>query len=64
MLDHQSIPNDAISSLFGATVEAVEEAIINALIAARDMTGDQGHYAKALPHDALMEVMTSHAYGP
>ncbi len=64
LLDHQSIPNDAISSLLGATVEAVEEAIINALIAARDMTGDQGHYAKALPHDALVEVMTSHAYGP
>ena len=27
------------------------------MIAARDMTGDQGHSAKALPHDALMEVM-------
>ena len=57
LLSHRSVPNDKISPLFGATVEAVEEAIINALVAARDMTGDQGHYAKALPHDALMEVM-------
>jgi D-aminopeptidase len=57
LLDHRSIPNDEISPLFGATVEAVEEAIINALVAARDMTGDQGHSVNALPHDALMEVM-------
>ncbi len=57
LLVHRSIPNDEISALFGATVEAVEEAIINALVAARDMTGDQGHHVKALPHDALMEVM-------
>ena len=57
LLVHRSIPNDEISALFGATVEAVEEAIINAMVAARDMTGDQGHYVKALPHDALIEVM-------
>jgi len=57
LLNHQSVPNDEISPLFGATVEAVEEAVINALVAARDMTGDQGHSVKALPHDALMEVM-------
>jgi len=57
LLVHRSIPNDEISALFGATVEAVEEAIINALVAARDMTGDQGHNVKALPHDALIEVM-------
>jgi len=57
LLNHRSVPNDEISPLFGATVEAVEEAIINALVAARDMTGDQGHHAKALPHNALREVM-------
>ena len=58
LLSHRSVPNDEISPLFGATAEAVEEAIINAMVAARDMTGDQGHYAKALPHDALIEVMS------
>jgi D-aminopeptidase len=57
LLDHRSVPNDEISPVFGATVEAVEEAVVNAMVGARDMTGDQGHYAKALPHDALMEVM-------
>jgi L-aminopeptidase/D-esterase-like protein len=57
LLDHTSVPNDEISPLFSATVQAVEEAIINALVSARDMTGDQGHFVKALPHDALMEVV-------
>ncbi len=57
LLNHRSVPNDEISPLFGATVQAVEEAVINALVAARDMTGDQGHHVSALPHDALMEVM-------
>jgi D-aminopeptidase len=57
LLNHRSVPNDEINPLFGATVQAVEEAIINALAAARDMTGDQGHTVKALPHDALIEVM-------
>ena len=62
LLNHHSVPNDAINPLFTATVEAVEEAIINALVAARDMTGDQGHYVKALPHDALIEVMNRYGH--
>jgi D-aminopeptidase len=57
LLNHRSVPNDEVSSLFGATVEAVEESIVNALVAARDMTGDQGHYVNALPHDPLMEIL-------
>jgi D-aminopeptidase len=57
LLSHRSIPNDALDSLFAATVQATEEAIVNAMVAASDMTGDRGHYAKALPHDALIEVM-------
>jgi D-aminopeptidase len=57
VMTHRSVPNDAIDPLFTATVQASEEAIVNALVAARDMTGDQGNYAKALPHDALMEVL-------
>ena len=54
LLKHSSVPNDALDPLFAATAQATEEAIVNALIAARDMTGDRGHYAKALPHDELM----------
>jgi D-aminopeptidase len=57
LLSHQSVPNDEIDPLFAATVQAVEEAIVNALVAARDMTGDQGHTVTALPHHALMEVL-------
>jgi len=62
LLFHRSVPNDEISPLFAATVQAVEEAIINAMVAARDMTGDQGHYVKALPHDALIEVLKRYGH--
>ena len=49
--------NDNMSGLFQATVEATEEAVINAMVAARDMTGDRGHLVKALPHAELREVL-------
>jgi D-aminopeptidase len=57
VMTHKSVPNEVIDPLFTATVQATEEAIVNALIAARDMTGNQGHSAKAIPHDALMEIL-------
>ncbi len=44
------IGNDHIDPLFEATAQATEEAIVNAMVAARDMQGDGGHYAKAIPH--------------
>jgi D-aminopeptidase len=64
LLVHHSVPNDEINPLFGATVEAVEEAIINALVAARDMTGNRGVTVKALPHEELMEVMRQYGRRP
>jgi D-aminopeptidase len=57
LLTHHSLPNDVLDPLFGAAVEAVEEAVVNAMVAARDMVGDEGRYAKALPHKALIEVI-------
>ena len=51
------LPNDAMNPLFQATVEATEEAIVNALVAARDMTGFRGHHVEALPHDALRQAL-------
>ncbi|HVL65996.1 MAG TPA: P1 family peptidase [Vicinamibacterales bacterium] len=51
------LPNSRISALFGATVEATEEAIINALIAAETMTGRDGNRAEAIPHDRVRELM-------
>ena len=49
-----------ISPLFWAAVEATEEAIINALVAAETMSGLDGHVAHRLPHDRLVEVWLAH----
>jgi D-aminopeptidase len=38
-------------------VQATEEAIVNAMIAAHDMQGNDGHYAKAIPHAELVRLM-------
>jgi D-aminopeptidase len=51
------LPNERITPLFEATVQATEEAIINALVAAETMTGVDGHKVFALPHDRLQQVM-------
>ena len=51
------IPNSDLDPMFLATVEATEEAIINALVAAETMTGQGGHTSHAINHDDLMEVM-------
>ena len=53
----EMVRNDAISPLFEATVQATEEAIINALMAAEDMRGVDDHFVPALPHEALREVL-------
>jgi D-aminopeptidase len=45
--------NEHMDPLFGAVVQATEEAITNAMIAARDMVGEGGNYAKAIPHEQL-----------
>lgn len=49
----QMLGNEHMDPLFGAVVQATEEAIVNAMIAARDMTGESGHYAKAIDHEEL-----------
>lgn len=51
------LPNDQMSSLFRATVEATEESVVNALVAARTMTGINGNTAHALPHDRLQAAL-------
>jgi D-aminopeptidase len=52
--------NARIGAVFEATVQATEEAIVNALVAAETMTGRDGHTADRLPHDRLVEVMRVH----
>ena len=53
----QMLSNDKISRLFGATILATEEAIINVLVAAESMTGIGGNKVDAIPHDRLRQVM-------
>jgi D-aminopeptidase len=52
-----ALPNDLINPLFEATVQAVEEAIINAMVAAETMEGINGNKAYALPHQLVMDVL-------
>ena len=51
------IPKWFLDPIFKATVEATEEAIINALVAAEDMEGINGNKWFAIPHDRLKDVM-------
>ncbi|OHC39943.1 MAG: aminopeptidase, partial [Rhodanobacter sp. RIFOXYA1_FULL_67_6] len=51
------IGNDHLDGLFEATAQAAEESIVNAMVAARDMQGDGGHYARAIPHAALVKLL-------
>jgi L-aminopeptidase/D-esterase-like protein len=55
--DLKMLPNDSLDPLFRATVEATEEAIVNAMIAAQDMTGADNHHVIALPHAALRVIL-------
>jgi D-aminopeptidase len=55
--DLTMLPNDQMNPLFEATVQATEEAIINALVAAETMTGFDGHTVIALPQTRLQEVL-------
>jgi L-aminopeptidase/D-esterase-like protein len=52
-----TVSNERISPLFEATVEATEEAIVNAMVGAKTMTGIDGHTVYALPHDKLQQVL-------
>lgn len=53
----ESVPNDWMSPLFMAANEATEEAIINSLFMAEDMTGYQGHTIKKLPVDKVLSIL-------
>jgi D-aminopeptidase len=56
----ETMPSDLMDPLFTATVEATEEAIINALVDNHDMTGRDDHKVLALPHDRLREIFQQH----
>jgi L-aminopeptidase/D-esterase-like protein len=49
--------NQKMDPLFTAAVQAAEEAIVNAMVAAETMTGIDGHTIHAIPHEKLCEVL-------
>jgi D-aminopeptidase len=51
------LSNDQINPLFNATVQAVEESIINAMVAAETMEGINGNKAYRLPHKLVIDVL-------
>ncbi|MGH7948518.1 MAG: P1 family peptidase, partial [Candidatus Binataceae bacterium] len=57
------LDNRRIDPLFDATVQATEEAIINALVAARDTTGPNGVVVKALPVEPVREILARYGRG-
>ena len=54
-------PNNDLSKLFLGTIEATEEAIVNALVAAETMVGADGLRLPELPEDKLRQIMQEHA---
>jgi len=53
----QMWPNDRINGLFEATIDATEEAIVNAMVAAETMTGADGYRVYALPTDQVVSLL-------
>jgi L-aminopeptidase/D-esterase-like protein len=54
------LSNQRISALFSATVEATEEAIVNALVAAQTMHGSGGRTVEAISHERLQQIVRKH----
>jgi D-aminopeptidase len=53
----ETVPDQQLNELFQGTVEATEEAVLNALWAAVDTPGRGGRLARALPHEAVLELL-------
>ena len=60
VLDVKLLSTDEINPIFRATVEATEEAVINAMMKAETMTGIEGNVVYALPYDRLGAVMAKY----
>ena len=63
LLRYERLPDDSqlLSGLFAAAVEAVEEAVLNALFAAGTMAGRDGHVRYGLPIDEVLNILRRHA---
>ena len=60
----ETIPNDRLDPILNATVQAVEEAIINSIVANQTMTGAEGRKVIALPHDRVREAVKKYGRLP
>jgi D-aminopeptidase len=56
----EALSNEAMAPLFEATVGATEEAIVNALVAGKTMTGYKGSKVVGLPHDKVQAILKRH----
>lgn len=54
------LPNTRMDPLFTATIQATEEAIVNAMVAGETMTGADGVRVYGLPHDQLRRILADH----
>lgn len=59
-----ALPNDFIDPFFRATIEATEEAVVNAMLAAETMMGADGYRLNALPADRLVQVLRKYGRMP
>ena len=55
------LPNDLMNPLFEATIQATEEAIINAMVAAETMEGINGNKSYALPHKLVIDILKKYS---
>jgi len=55
--------SEALARRDVTSVQATEESIVNAMVAARDMDGVDGHFAKALPHAELKKLLARYGRG-
>jgi L-aminopeptidase/D-esterase-like protein len=56
------LANEAMNPIFQATIQATEESILNAMVAARDMVGANGLRVPALPHDRVRALLKAHGW--
>jgi len=57
----ETVPNDRMDPIFAATVQATEEAVVNALVDNHNMTGRDNHRVEALPHERLRELLRKYS---
>lgn len=60
VLENRELRNDRMTPLFGAVIEATEEAVFNSLFAGGEMTGYSGHKVEGLPVEKVMRILKFH----